>query len=337
MLTAILTVLILGLVILFHEFGHFITAKIFKVYVMEFSLGMGPALYSYQGKETLYSIRALPIGGYVRMAGEDPDDEYYPNAFTEKPPWQRIVISAAGSVMNLFLALLIFIIVGYFAGVPSNQPIIGAVTEGLPAAEAGLLAGDIIIMIDDNPVNHWEDISNNVRFSGGEEKVFTIVRGEETLSFNVLIKQDEQEGRGMIGIFSSSEKGSPLRSVQVGFQQTMYILSLIISTLISMITGNKVVEVSGPIGIVVAINTVSKSGVFSILSFAAMLSLNIGLFNMLPVPPMDGSHIILIIIEAIIGKPLPEKFRNVIYALGLAVLVTLVIVVTYKDIVRLLG
>jgi len=333
--TIIITVLILGILVLFHELGHFLAAKASDVCVHEFSIGMGPKVVSTDKGETTYSLRALPIGGYVRMAGEEPDDEYHPRGFDTKKPLTRIFISIAGVLMNIFLAILIFAIVGFVQGIPSEQAIIGEVIEQTPAQEAGLQANDKIVAIDGNEINSWEEITQYIKPSPNQERVLTINRDGQTITINITPQEDELTGEGVIGITSKLERGSPIRSILAGVEQTFYMIYLIITALISMVTGQTAAQGAGPVGIAQMVGEVSETGLINTMSFTAMLSLNVGIFNALPVPPLDGSRILLIIVEAIRGKPLDPKKENFIFIVGFALLITLAIVVTYQDIIRL--
>lgn len=333
--TIILTIFILGILVLFHELGHFVAAKASDVCVHEFSIGMGPKLVSTDKGETMYSLRALPIGGFVRMAGEEPDDEYHPRGFDTKKPLTRIFISFAGVLMNIFLAILIFAIVGFMQGVPSEQAIVGQVIEGTPAEEAGLMPGDEIIAIDGNEVNSWEDITKYIKPSANQEKKLKIERGNQVITLDITPEEAEITGEGIIGISSALEKGSLLKSIVAGIEQTFFMIYLIFAALGSMITGQTAAQGAGPVGITQMVGEVSQKGLINTMSFTAMLSLNVGIFNALPIPPLDGSRILLIIIEAIRGKKIDPKKENLIYVVGFALLITLAIVVTYQDIVRL--
>src|SRR6056297_1161175 len=275
MVTVILTVFILGILVLFHELGHFVAAKASDVCVHEFSIGMGPKVVSKDMGETTYSLRALPIGGFVRMAGEEPDDEYHPRGFDTKKPLTRIFISIAGVLMNIFLAILIFAIVGFMQGVPSEQAIVGEVIEQTPAESAGLQSGDNIVAIDGNEINSWEEISQHIKPSANQEKILKIDRNGQTITLSITTEEDELTGEGIIGITSKLERGSPLKSIFAGIEQTFYMISLIITALISMITGQTAAQGAGPVGIAQMVGEVSQTGLINTMSFTAMLSLNV--------------------------------------------------------------
>lgn len=334
-ITIILTILILGILILFHEFGHFAAAKMSGVCVHEFAIGMGPKIVSFDKGETTYSLRAFPIGGYVKMAGEEPGEEPHPRGFDTKKPLTRIFISIAGVLMNIVLAILIFAIVGFFQGVPSDQAIIGEIMEGTPAESAGLKAGDKIVSISGERIDGWEDITAHIKPYPNQEKQLVVERGNQTITVSIIPAKDEVTGEGLIGITSSLERGSPFVAVAAGFKQAFYMIYLILAALGSIITGKTAAQGAGPVGIAQMVGEISQTGLLNTMSFAAMLSLNIGVFNALPVPPLDGSRILLILIEMVRGKPIDPKKENLIYLAGFALLITLAIVVTYQDILRL--
>ncbi|MFP4456307.1 MAG: RIP metalloprotease RseP [Clostridia bacterium] len=333
--TIFLTIFILGILVLFHELGHFIAAKASDVCVHEFSIGMGPKLISRDRGETTYSLRALPIGGYVRMAGEEPDDEHHPRGFDTKKPFTRIFISIAGVIMNILLAILIFAIVGFMQGVPSEQAIVGEVIENTPAEEAGLMPGDKIIAIDEYEVNSWEDITKHIKPSSNQDRQLTIERDNQVINLSITPQEDEVTGEGVIGITSTLERGSPFKSIVAGIEQAFFMIYMIFAALGSMITGQTAAQGAGPVGIAQMVGEISRTGLINTMSFTAMLSLNVGIFNALPIPPLDGSRILLIIIEAIRGKKIDPKKENLIYIFGFALLITLAVVVTYQDIIRL--
>jgi regulator of sigma E protease len=334
-ITVVATILILGLLIFFHELGHFLAAKSSDVYVEEFALGMGPILFSKQKGETLYSLRAIPIGGFVRMIGEDPEDEDDPRSLNRKTPLTRIFISIAGVVANIIVAIVIFSLIFMIQGVPSSEPVIGDILVDGPAEQAGLLPGDIITNIDGNAVEEWTDITGHVRPYPNQSKVFTITRNGTEMEFNVQIGLDESTNDGLIGISSTSERSNIFSSIKNGFVQTFSLIIMIFVALGSIFTGSSAVQGAGPVGIAQLVGEVTRTGLINTLSFTAMLSVNVGIFNALPIPPLDGSRILLIIVEVIRGKPIDPKKENLIYLIGFALLITFAVVITYQDILRL--
>lgn len=244
------SILIFGLLILVHEFGHFITAKRNDVKVDEFSLGMGPKLFDLKKGETVYTLRALPLGGYVRMAGMEDQDQEDPRGFNKKTVGQRMAIIFAGPFMNFITALLLFILAFMVVGIPSNSNVIGEVLEGQPAHLAGLKTGDRIVAINGEKVENWRDLVTIIHGSPGEEISLTVHRDDKVQIFRLIPRKDPDSGFGIIGIMQSWERKGVFAATVLGLEQTYEFTKLLIVSLMQMITGAIKPEVAGPVGVV---------------------------------------------------------------------------------------
>lgn len=338
--TTITAILIFCFLVLTHEFGHFIVAKACHVYVDDFSIGMGPRLLHWRGKETEYCLRLFPIGGYCKMRGED-EDSNDERAFCCRPVWQRICIVAAGPIMNFLSAILIYVVIYMILGmaVPSN--LIGDVAPGSPAAVAGLEAGDRILSINGQEIEIWEDIGTVV--NAGEEGAalnLQLLRGEDTMHVVLVPEYDSESARWLMGVYSSLEEPALQRagffqSIRLGVAQSVYMLRMLISSIIEMIAGTVPVEVTGPVGIVTVINQAANDSLRTVLALMAFLCLNLGFMNLLPLPALDGSRIVFLAIEGLRGKPINRDKEGMVHFIGLILLMGLMLLVTYQDIVRL--
>lgn len=355
--TLISFAIVLGLLIFVHEFGHFIWAKFFGVKVLKFSLGFGPKLVSRQYGETEYLISAFPLGGYVKMFGENPGElaeeclspGELKRSFATRPVWQRFIIVAGGPVFNLIFAMFLFFIIVWVAGLP--QPLdtttIGGVGQDTPAAEAGLLEGDTILAIDGKETAHWEDVSQYIKNSQGREVILTLQRNDQTLDIAVAprlettrnIFGEEVGERYLIGIARSEEviyeKVGFIKSLQAGISQTWSWMYLTVMGLVKII--QKVVpasELGGPILIAKIAGERMEAGWINFLYFMGVLSVNLGILNLLPIPILDGGHLVFFSVEAILRKPLNLRTMEIMQQVGLVLLGTLMIFVFYNDLVR---
>ncbi len=335
MVTILLAILIFGLIIIVHELGHFMTAKATGIKVIEFSIGMGPVLWGKKIGETFYSLRILPIGGFNKMSGMEPGEEEDPRGFNKKSVLQRMVVISAGSIMNFLLAVLLFIIIFGFIGVPTNSNVVGDVLEGMPAEKAGIQVGDKIIGIDGKETKSWEDLTNAIHKKSGETINIELQRNGKILSINVIPVKDKDSDVGLIGIIYSTEKYGLFKSIGLGISKAFGILKLIVVGLVQMIAGEVEAEVAGPVGIVQMIGQVATYGLSSLLSFAAILSVNLGLINILPIPALDGSRLVFLLIEGIRGKKLDIEKENFVHLIGFVLLIALLIIVTYQDLIRI--
>ena len=338
----------LGVLIIIHEFGHFLFAKLAGVGVLTFSVGFGPKLWVKKKGETEYALSAFPLGGYVKMVGEDPDEEVQPadiaKSFSHKTLWQRIAIVAAGPGFNLLLAVLLLMIVFVFYGVPVLSTQVGAVEAGSPAERAGLAKGDRIVAVNGQPVTEWEELSKAIKESGGKPLQLQVRRDAQEVA--VTVEPTKKEARTifgekredwMIGIGSqvSIEKGNPGLAIVKAVQQTYDYSKLTLVALYKMISG----EVSprnlgGPILIAQMAGQQAQEGLGSFLGFLAILSINLGVLNLLPIPVLDGGHLLFFLVEAVIGKPVAVRHREVAQQVGIFLLMLLMIYAFYNDIAR---
>ena len=325
--------------IITHELGHFVVAKMSGIYVYSFNLGMGPKLFSFTKGETEYTIRLLPLGGSVMMMGEDDDTcDDDPRSFNRQAVWKRICTIAAGPLMNFVTAIVLFIIVFMMLGTASDANIIGGVIEGSAAQAAGLQAGDQILYIGDYLIEKWNDISPAIAAAGaGNPLDIVFLRDGVQQQLTLQPYLDEASGNWMIGIQSSVARQSLSTAIKLGFMQTYLFTKEIIVTLGAMILGKTAVELSGPVGIVTVIGEASTYGLMNVLLLTAYLSVNLGLLNLLPIPALDGSRIVFLAIEGLRGKPFDREKEGMVHAIGLMLLLGLMVLVTYQDIARLIN
>ncbi len=331
MLTVIAAIFVFLMVILFHEFGHFIIAKMVGIKVNEFSIGMGPKILQKTKGETKYTIRILPIGGYVSMEGEDESSDD-PRSFNNVSPLSRIAVVAAGAIMNFILAIIVFSIVSYSVGMPSTT--VYKTLKGSPAEEIGILSGDQIISINGKEINSWDEISEEISKSNPEEYMnIVLLRDGEAIKYT-LKPEINEENRVIIGIQPEFEK-SFLLAIKGGFQKTGYVLKLMFE-FIKMAFRGKVStqDLSGPVGVIYTIGKTAKYGIVELLYLLGFISVNLGFFNLLPIPALDGSRIVFLVIEMVRGKPIDPEKEGFIHFIGFVLLIALMIVVTYSDIIR---
>ncbi len=352
MTTFLATIFVLGILIFVHELGHFLVAKKSGIRVERFSLGFPPKMIGKKIGETEYCISWLPLGGYVKMAGEEPGREETkgePWEFMSKPPGIRALVIAAGPVMNLVLAVLVFWGIVFFAGVQdvheeSNQ--VGLVSPGGPADKAGIKPGDKIVSINGVEMTSftqmreaiWQQVEKPVEVKwvrDGKEYTAQITTYKERL----LDEKGEKVDVGKIGIgpsFTKTKVGL-IRSFAESINTTKFILVESVKFLFALVTGSASVKLlGGPIFIVETAGETARSGFVSLLSFLALLSINLSLVNILPIPVLDGGHLFFLLVEKIKGSPMSIKQRTAAQQIGLAFLVLLIIFVTYNDVLRLI-
>lgn len=354
LINIIVFILILGIVVLIHEFGHFITAKSFGVYCSEFSIGMGPKLFSKKIGETEYEIRALPIGGFVSMAGEaDNEIEEFKDVPFERTIngiscWKKVVVFLAGVFMNFILSIVILIGVYSFIEVQDNTPVIGSVSDNGPAMMAGIEAGDRITKIaydgEEYIIGSYDDIREVMGKIESDDKTVTVevelVRDSKTLTKQVNAQYSEESGMFILGVISGTRQLSFFEAVNYAFDQFKTLSLLIFTTLGQLFTdtANTVGQLSGPAGIYSTTAQITATGSISqLLIFLALISTNVGIFNLLPIPGLDGCQVIFALVEKMIGRELPLKLRYALQLAGLALVFALLIYVTINDVSRILG
>lgn len=348
-------ILVLGLLIFVHELGHFLFAKYFGVRVLKFSLGFGPKLFGKVIGETEYIVSALPLGGYVKMFGENPDEQDVSTeersvAFAHKTVLQRFLIVFAGPLFNLLFSIFLFFVLFAVIGVPEQVDTtkVGTVTDESPAWEAGIRSGDIFLEIDGKPTEAWEDVLNGVKNSGGKAIDVVLLRGEDEVMVQVQPALDGAknvfgevvEERYMIGIVRDNQiqysSVGIIRAFKDACKQTWLFIYLTGMGFIKII--QQVIpasELGGPILIAQLAGEQMRAGWVNLIYFTGLLSVNLAILNLLPIPVLDGGHLVFLTIEGFRRKPLNERAQIIAQQIGLAFLGTLMIFVFYNDIMRL--
>lgn len=330
-MTLIYAVIIFCMLIFVHELGHFITAKLCGVKVNEFAIGMGPAFFKRQRGETLYALRVFPIGGYCAMEGEDEDSDDE-RAFNNKPAWQRAIVLAAGSCMNLLTAILLMIIIAFYVGQATTT--IDVVNDDSPAYEAGIMAGDEVIALNGNDLKEWTELQTIVGENEGEPVVFTVLRDGQEKEITVTPEYDKETDMSIVGI-NPMKVHRPIASIKSGVTNTWNMTVMMYDLLGQLITGDaSAKELSGPVGIVYVVNDSAKMGLIYVVYLAALLSLNLAVINMLPFPALDGGRLIFLLIRKITGKRVTDEMEGKVHFIGIMLLMVLMVYVTWNDIVR---
>lgn len=344
-------IVLLGVLIFAHEFGHFLVAKYSGVGVLKFSLGFGPRLIGKKVGETEYLISMIPLGGYVKLLGESHDEqlsaEDEKRSFLKQPVSKRIAIVAAGPIFNFLLAILIFTIV-YMTGVPALTTYIGGVQEGSPAFEAGIKEGDVIVAINGQEISRWEKLAEDISKSGGNEIHISLKRNEQLLEVSLkprLLKTQNIFGEEIasykMGVSPSSqyavtERMNPFMAFWTGIKQTWFISKLTVLSVVKIFEG--VISpktLGGPILIAQIAGTQAREGIIPFVFFMALLSINLAILNLFPIPILDGGHLLFFFIEIITGKEINIKWRETAQQIGFVILVILMVFVFIMDIERL--
>lgn len=346
-LNLILFVLILGVIVFVHELGHFVFAKLSGVYVYEFAIGMGPKLFSKKGKETEYTFRAIPIGGFCQLAGEDIDDDDLKKVpkdrrLQSKSCFKRFLIMFFGAGNNFIFAILLLFLIALIWGGTSMEPVISSIEDNCPAEEVGLRKGDTIVSINKHKISTVDDVSLYLTIADPTEKNEIIVKHPgENKETTVKIKPKKEKIKGEVaykyGIGLTQEKTHGfINAIKYTFKKTGAIFKQMAVTVGYLFTGGiSVKQLSGPVGIFSIVGEQSRSGLASILYLVAFLSINVGFINLIPLPAFDGGHILFIIIEKIKGSPVNPKTENMIHTIGLFLLMLLMVYITFNDILRL--
>ena len=335
-MTILLGVLIFGLLIFVHELGHFLVARAFRMKVHAFSVGMGPAIWKKTKGDVEYSVRLLPIGGYVKLEGEDADSED-PDAFCKKKPYQRLLVLLAGGVMNIIAGFLIFLIL--FSSVSAVRvPVVDSVVQNTPAAASGIMPGDKIIKINKNPIHIQNDVSLAMMKNGAKPLTITVLRNGEKITKHLTPMLDEVSGGYIIGFYSEMQKMTPFLTLKTAYYNTVFSGKVVYYSVGPMISGGvKLRDMSGPVGIVDEMKNVAKSEmpVLNMLNFMGMIAVNLGIMNLLPIPALDGGRIFFILVEMIRRKPIKPEHEGLVHFIGLALLLLLMVVITFSDITKL--
>lgn len=350
MVTTLSIIFVFGLMVIIHELGHFVVARKAGIKVLEFAFGIGPKLFGIRGKETLYSVRILPLGGFVRfLSAEEIEEtdhvsrqELLSRSFEHKRNWQKMAVIVAGPMMNFVLGAVLFIIVFAWFGIPvaSSDNTVGSVMEGKPSVVAGLETGDRILAVNGIETPDWISVTEQIHGKPGEEIAFLIEKAEtkQHVTMNIAPELDPQSGRGLIGITPTvvNQKVSVFKAAQYGLQQTIEFTKMVIALLGQMITGEMAVELSGPVAVAKVIGEGARQGISNLLSLTGILSIQFGILNLLPIPALDGGQLAVLAYEGIRRKPLDPQKKGWIQLTGFALLMALMIAVTYKDIVEIL-
>ena len=434
MITTILSfIIVLGILVTAHELGHFLVAKALGIGVERFSIGFPPKMFGFTRGETEYCISWIPLGGYVKLKGEGPEEDEIiedpddPKLFSARPPLQRAAVILAGPVMNLIFAFMVMPLVfvagvavsSYFdeppvtawvepgsladkagivpgdlilsvngqdtatwelffeeasrtgdnnlniqvqgaAGIrwvnlelgeaeggligiqPPLEPVIGALTPGFPAQKAGVKEGDLILSLGHIPVHHWSEMARIIHASAGKALTLKVQRGEEELSLSVTPTLDEKTGKGLIGIAPLSKSDirrfGPAEALSKGYDENMRLLKLTFSFVWDLVTGQSSIKnMGGPIMIFQVTGQVARAGMGQFLHFMAFLSLQLGILNLFPIPVLDGGHLVFLTAEGIMRRPLDLRTREMAQRVGFFLLITLIVVISYNDIVRILA
>ncbi|MBN1862585.1 MAG: RIP metalloprotease RseP [Dehalococcoidales bacterium] len=343
--TALIFIGVLVGLILAHEFGHFITAKAFRVEVKEFGVGFPPRIFSRKRGETVYSLNAIPLGGFTKLAGEEDPDT--PRSLSAKPTGIRLLVLSAGSLMNLVIPLALFTIAFMVPhDVVMGKVLIEEVAPESPAATAGLESGDTIISLNDKAINNTGDLQRYIQLNLGRETEITVEHGDSTVeSFGLVPRWRPPVGQGAIGVAVKTVDASIVRRSEPAWRAAPLGATTCIETfvlfkngILSMITGATPVEVVGPVGIAEMTGEVARAGMSPLLEFVAFLSINLGLINLLPLPALDGGRIVFVLLEkARGGKRILPRTQGLVHLIGFILLIGILIAITFNDITRIVG
>ena len=329
----LVAILLFLFMIVIHEFGHFIAAKLMGVRVNEFSVGFGPAIFKRKGKETLYSVRLVPFGGYCAMEGEEENSED-PRAFCNKPAWRRLIIIVAGAFFNLLFGFILVMC----TLIPSERfasTTVSQFHENSVSEQSGLMAGDKIVKVGGRRIFTTYDLSYCLTNVKGNTLDIVVEREGKKQNLEVEFATEEYDGINYVAVDFYVE---PVEKTFTSFiaqssKMTLSYARIVWFSLIDLITGKYGISaVSGPVGVTAAIGTAAKAGLMDLLPMIALITINLGVFNLLPVPALDGGRAFFILVEIIIRRRVPQKFEAVVHAAGLILLLGLIAVITVKDI-----
>ena len=350
--TIIATIIVLGVLIFVHELGHFLMAKKSKVGVITFSLGFGPKLLGKKIGETQYQISLVPLGGYVKMVGEEPGEKVPPElaakSFSAQPVSKRLGIVFAGPFFNFLFAVVAFAIV-FMVGMPALLPEVGEVKPDYPAFKAGILKGDRILEANGSPVKRWEDLAQIIHESSDRPLLLKVERDKKIFQLSVTPQVSTQKNIfgdevqvGLIGISPSgsffTERFDPFTATYKALIQSWRITELTVVSIIKIIEGKiSAKTIGGPLLIAQLAGQQAKAGTLNLIIFMAVISINLVILNVLPIPVLDGWHLLMFLIEGIIGKPVSLKLRERAQQVGIFLIILLMLLVFYNDISRIVG
>ncbi len=339
-LSTVAVILTFGLVIFLHEAGHFLVCRKLGVRVERFAFGFGPEIVGFTQGETRFSICAIPLGGFVKPAGESIEDTTgHPDEYFSRSPWQRLMIVAAGPAMNYVLAFIMFFGVVYFKGMPepSTAPVIGELAENYPAAQAGMKKGDRILKVAGVEIDKWSDMAKLIHGYPDKELKLTYAREGGVRSLTITPKLDSATGKGLIGIMPEmSYKSLGLfLSAKEGLYQCWHWTAYTVETLLEKMIKREKPDLAGPVGIIQMVSRAAHSGIEDFIFLIGLISVAIGFFNLLPIPLLDGGHAVLYLWEGISRKKLTVKVIAYVNSVGLVFLLSLLLFATYNDILRI--
>jgi regulator of sigma E protease len=349
MLSLVIFILVLSILIVVHEFGHFIAARQCKVKVEKFSIGFGRRLLSYKRKDTLYAVSSIPLGGYVKLAGDSLEDfKGKPYEYLAQPAFKRFKIIFFGPLLNYIMGFLLFWAI-FFLGYPTLTNQVGGLIDGMGAQEAGILVGDKIVSIEGKKVDYWEDLQKNIKANKSKGKIkISVIRKAKEYTFEVRVKEKpledvlgQKRNVGLIGIKPNVEEIVKVRhgffqSFMLGIKKTFELTVLTYKALWLMVSRKMSISdsVTGPLGMFVITAEAAKVGILALMHFMAVLSISLGIFNLLPLPALDGGHILLLGIEKIRGKYLSKKAEDIFSQVGLTFIIFLAVLVFLNDLVK---
>lgn len=343
-MTLIYFIIILGITIFIHEFGHFLFAKKAGVYVYEFSLGMGPRLFKFKRKndETEYSIRLFPIGGFVQIAGENEEEEHIPKKrqLCNKKFSQKFMTLFAGVLFNFILAFILLFILALINGAPQNTTYVGAISKNYPAYQSGLQTGDQILKINNKKTKTNDQLALELQINQG--KVLKVQVKRNNKIYTITMKPKKIESKGEITYkygfqVQDKIKHGILYSIKYAFLKIFSLINQMWYVIVYLITGKLgLSSLSGPVGIYTVVGTAAKSGFMTLIYLTAFISINVGFINLLPIPAFDGCRILFVIIEKIKGSPVNKNLEGTIHTVGFFLLMALMLLITYNDILKLL-
>jgi regulator of sigma E protease len=332
MQTFIAAIFVFGLLILVHELGHYYAARLTGIKVLELAIGFGPKLTGWSKNGIDYSIRVFPLGGFCRMLGENPEEAEEPDSFPQKPALSRALVLVSGALMNLVLSIVVFFIIFFFiTGVPGyDSSAIGYIIEEAPAEEAGLQEGDKIISINGIEVDEWHDVLREIS-SRPEEKINLLVaRNGTELSYELVTVVSEETGSGMIGIGPEMPRFRFLTSLKISLER----FAMVIGSIFQVFTGQAPLDVTGPVGIIFVIGEVAQTGFVNLLLLMALISISLGIMNLLPIPALDGGRLFFLLVEVVRGKRIDPDKEGFVHFIGFALLILLILFITYQDLLR---
>lgn len=340
-------IIVIGVLVFFHEFGHFIVARMFGVGVEIFSLGFGPRLFGKKVGMTDYRVSAIPLGGFVKMVGDevdkDVDPEMIPYSFNHKSVYKRMLIVFAGPFFNVLLTVLIFWGVNFFYGTNEPDAIIGKIQEGSPADQAGFMVGDRILSVDGVTIETWKEMSSLIKGGDGKEVAIKTKRDDTILTLNLKPKLSmtknmfgEDVKEYLIGVMSSDKyihtELGVVSSLSLGLNQTWEFIELTVLSVVKMVQRKIPLDgLGGPIRIAEMAGDQARAGALNLIYFIALISINLAIINLFPVPVLDGGHLLFFTIEAVKGSPLSEEAREKALKIGVFLIIMLVIFVFYND------